>query len=132
MAVKTRCCFTIANIQRFFFLTISKGEIKKKTHRHVWRSSLIFPSHSGPLLRNMWVGWVSMKLLTSWIATTFTCELKPLGKAFFELWVRWNHNCSSTRMALVLDNPWRLICHWTKKPNQIKPQNEKSVWKSHG
>ena len=33
-----------------------------------------------------------------------------------QLWVLQYYNCSSTRKDLVLNNPRRLICHWTKKP----------------
>ena len=29
--------------------------------------------------------------------------------------------CSSTKMALVLNNPRRLICHYANKPNLSKP-----------
>ena len=37
-----------------------------------------------------------------------------------QLWDKYYHY-SSTRMSLTLNYPRRLICHWTKKPNQTKP-----------
>ena len=42
----------------------------------------------------------------------------PLSLSSYE--VIWYHDCSSTRIGLVLDNPQRLICHWKiKKPSQV-------------
>ena len=45
--------------------------------------------------------------------TTFTFELIPLGKVWTplspQLWIELYHCCSSTRMALVLNKPRRLI-----------------------
>ena len=38
---------------------------------------------------------------------------------FFHLWIKLYHYCFSTRMALSLNNPQRLIYHCRKKPNQF-------------
>ena len=35
-----------------------------------------------------------------------------------QLLMKLYHCCSSTRVTLELNNPWKLICHQTKKPNQ--------------
>ena len=36
-----------------------------------------------------------------------------------KLWINEYH-CFSTRTTLVLNSPWRLICHYAKKPNNTK------------
>ena len=36
-----------------------------------------------------------------------------------QLWVKLCYYCSSTRMTLALNNPWRLIYHLAKKPKHI-------------
>ena len=44
-----------------------------------------------------------------------------LGNVWTPLPPELLHHCySSTRMALALNNPQMLMCHWEKKPNQTK------------
>ena len=45
---------------------------------------------------------------------------KDINSLIPQLWLKIYHYCSSTKMDLALHNPWRLICHWKKKPNQTK------------
>ena len=57
-------------------------------------------------------------------AVTFTFGQIPLRKVwtflFFLRWVKWYHYSSSTRRALALNNPQRLICYKIKESEPIR------------
>ena len=57
-------------------------------------------------------------------ATMLTFGLIPLEKVWTllsaQLCVNWYNYCFSTRRDFTLNNPWRLICHSTKKLKQRK------------
>ena len=48
-------------------------------------------------------------------------QINSWPSIFPQLWLNSTTICTSSRMVLALNNPWRLICHWTKKqkPNEI-------------
>ena len=68
-----------------------------------------------------WKCWIAVSKLVSLnfdCAIMFTFELSKRMNPFIpQLWVKYYHYCSSTRMLLALDHSQKLICHQTKKPH---------------
>ena len=52
-------------------------------------------------------------------------RVNSLGKRMNSLFPSKGLNIITTRLVLVLYNPWRLICHLTKKPSNSPPKKSK-------
>ena len=67
-------------------------------------------------------------------AITFTLVQISLGKVWIsllaptQLWTKQYYYCSSTRMVLTVNNPWRLIYRWTKKPKHSLFRSALTFW----
>ena len=69
-------------------------------------------------------------------AITVIFGLIKFGKVWnllsaYQLLVKCYQYFPSTKMAFALNNPWRLICHWTKKPIYNHLIYTRVGWKIH-
>ena len=93
---------------------LNNEKIKHKKRIH--RPKLIYLGSPRSVVTNL-LHWDEYTSSNPRLAITFTFGVMLLGKLWNSCYFKFYNYCFTTRMALSLNNPPRLICHWTKKPN---------------